>query len=266
MKNNETLQCSNSNRLRNGQRKQWVSSLTLVAVMVMAALHSSQAELREFTSADGRKIKAEILHGTTELVTIQLENGSQVSSKISVFSEDDQKFIKTWIETQPPKINFNFDIKYKKLKDSEKQSSTKSHKITVEKWYYELGFSSRNRIELDDLELRYRMFVQSEHEKGRSEKAIYIADGLLKVASMAPNAKANLNTTTVPLTTSKLKPEYEYKNGERDRLSDDLAGLWVKVFHDGKCVWEFKSPHKAVNDGTFTDSAALKIGEPKSKK
>ena len=131
---------------------------------------------------------------------------------------------------------------------------------------YELDFSSRNRIELENLELRYRMFVKSEHEKGRNEKAIYIADGLRKVASLGPNAKARLKTITVPLTTSKLKPEYEYKNGERDRLSDDLAGLWVKVFHGGKCVWEFKSPHKAVSDSSFTDSAALEIGEPKSKK
>ena len=116
MKTNEILERGSNFRLLIDQRKQWLSSITVMVVVIMATLHSSHAELREFSSADGRKIKAEILHGTSELVTIKLENGSQVSSKISVFSEEDQKFIKKWIETQPPKINFNFDVKYKKLK------------------------------------------------------------------------------------------------------------------------------------------------------
>ena len=265
MKKNEVSEKIGCSRTLAGRQMVWLLGLAAIALLVVAP-RPAHAEMRKFTSADGREITAEIQRGTAEQVTIKLENGKELTSKITVFSDEDQKYIRNWIKTQPPRIDYSFSLSYKRLKDGEKKRSTSSHNITVESWYYEMAVDNRSRVDLEDLEFRYRIFVQSEHEKGRNEKAMYISDGMVQVPSIVHNGRAKPRTKTVPLTKSKLKPDYEYKDGGRDRLSDEMVGLWVKVFHHGRRVWEFKSPHKAVNDGTFTDSEALEIGKPAPKK
>ena len=55
------------------------------------------------------------------------------------------------------------------------------------------------------------------------------------------------------MTTSKsqLDANYIYIDGEDSNKKDDLDGLWLKLFHNGKEVYEVKSSHAAVKNAKW---------------
>ncbi|MEM7147145.1 MAG: hypothetical protein AAF591_18660 [Verrucomicrobiota bacterium] len=217
-------------------------------------------EMRVFKNEAGAEIKAELMHGTADTVTIRMENGRELTTEIAKFSAPDQEYIREWIEKNPRAIDYHFDLRYEKKMTGKKERKTSSHEITEEDWVYDIMLENRSRVPVEGLEMRYRVYVQSEHVKGKNEKGIFVKDGKLALPTMDNGERKELRTISVPVMESNLRDGYVYKNGERHRQSDNVAGLWVKIFHDGRRVWEFQSPQKAVKDYPFTDSDAEKIG------
>jgi hypothetical protein len=222
----------------------------------------ARGELRTFKNAAGAEIKAEILYGTAEMVTIKLANGKDITTPIAKFSEEDQAYINEWIKTQPAKINYSFGLEIDKARiGDKKERQTKSHNVTEENWAYNLTLDNRTRARLEGLEIRYRMYVSSEHTNAKSGREVLIRDGILKVPVLTASESIKIQTKGVPLLKSDLKPDYVYKDGGRHRLSDDMAGLWVKVFHKGQRVWESTTSQKALKDFPFSDAEARDIGQ-----
>ncbi len=241
----------------------WLYSLAAAIVYLPLA----RAEYRTFTSKDGvRKIEAEIQSATGDTVTIQVKNGAVTTSRIDMFSKEDQEFIREWVKANPAPVNLNFAMTTGRSRVGKQNKNTNSHVVVVEDWAYDLNFENRTTAPVEDLELRYRIYVKSEHEEEKNEEGYYISDGIIKVVRMEPLGRQKLQTKTVPLLTSTLQPGYEYKDGRRNRASDDMVGVWVKVFKGGERVWEYKSATKATTDFIFTDEDALKIGTEKPKK
>jgi hypothetical protein len=250
---------------RGGKRQRLAGVLGYLVVMSVLFARVAGAEPRTFKNAAGAEIKAEILYGTADMVTIKMANGKELTTPIVKFSEEDQKFIHEWIKTQPPKINYNFGFKYEKTRKGKKERQTSSHEVAEESWAYDLTLENRSRAKMEGLEMRYRIYVSSEHTKKKNTKVILISDGMLKVPALDKGASKEMQTKTVQVLTSNLKDGYVYNDGGRHRLSDDLAGIWVKVFHKGQRIWEFESPQKALKDYPFTDSEAVSIGKKGAK-
>jgi hypothetical protein len=239
--------------------------MCLVAGVMFAGL--AGAEMRTFKNAAGAEISAEVLYGTAKMVTLKMANGKEVTTAIAKFSEEDQGFINEWIKTQPAKVNYSFGLELDKTRVGEKKErQTSSHDVTEENWAYDLTIDNRTRAALEGLEMRYRIYVESEHTDAKSGKKILIRDGILKVPALKASGNAKLRTESVPLLKSNLKSGYVYKDGGRHRISDDMAGLWVKVFHKGQRVWEYQTTQKALKDFPFTDAEAKDIGKSSSSK
>lgn len=235
-----------------------------------AATLPAKADFRAFTSSDGGKtIEAKIISANENEVTIEMKNGQVVTSAISRFSESDRKFIANWRESAPvgtAKMNFNCNPERVMLERNGKD--TNSHKIDEEWWVYELPLENRSNAPAIDVEVRYRIYVKSEHEEGKNQKEYYFGHGILPVAKIPPGERLKLRTIKVPIYKSSLKSGYEHKDGRRNRNADELVGIWVKVFtKDGEFLWETKTPGKATNDYFFSNEDALKItNEPEKKK
>lgn len=72
--------------------------LTLAA---LALLLAAPSEAREFTSADGRKIEAEVVAVKGETVTIRRSDGKDYTLGLALFSPADQAFLRSWKPTAP---------------------------------------------------------------------------------------------------------------------------------------------------------------------
>lgn len=242
----------------------------LFGIGIFAALAvPALADFRTFTSSDGGKtIEAKIVSATANDVTIEMKNGQVVTSSLSKFSEADREFVAKWLETAPAAdVKWNFACTPERVQVDKKRKDTNSHEVTEEWWAYDLPLENRSATPAVDVEIRYRIYVKSEHEEEKNKKEYYIGHGILKAAKIEPRGRAKLRTITVPVYKSSLKAGYEYKDGRRNRNSDELAGIWIKVFNkDGDFLWETKTPGKATSEYFFSNEDALKIGTEPEKK
>ncbi len=92
------------------------------AALVLAST-SVQAEIREWTSADGAKLKAEFVGssgaGATAMVKLKLEDGKIVNYAVSKLSEADRIFVKGNLPTDPSALAAEIDtLVLNKLKES----------------------------------------------------------------------------------------------------------------------------------------------------
>lgn len=235
-----------------------MSAFGIFAALAIPAM----ADFRTFTSSDGAKtIEAKIVSATATEVSIEMKNGQVVTSPLSKFSESDREFIAKWLETAPAAAApRNFACTPERVLVEKKRRDTNSHEVTEEWWAYDLPLENRGATPAVDLEIRYRIYVKSEHEEQKNKKGYYIGHGILPVAKIEPRGRAKPRTMTVPVLKSSLKAGYEYKDGRRNRNSDELAGIWIKIFtKDGDFLWETKTPGKAVNEDFFSNEDALKI-------
>lgn len=90
--------------------KQYV--LTGIGVLSLFAL-TSQAEMREWTSADGKKLEAEFVGtsgaGSTALVKLKLASGQTISYPIAKLSEADRIFVKSSLPDDPAALAGEID-------------------------------------------------------------------------------------------------------------------------------------------------------------
>ncbi|MEM8954186.1 MAG: hypothetical protein AAGD22_08555 [Verrucomicrobiota bacterium] len=199
-------------------------------------------EMRVFTNDAGAEITAELLYGTEDTVTIRMEGGRELTTEITRFSAEDQEYIREWIEEHPRPIDYHFDLRYEKKMTGKKERQTNSHEIKEEKWVYDVVLENRSRVLVEGLEMRYRIYVQSEHVEGKNEKEIFVKDGIIEVPAMENGERKEMRTVSVPVMESVLRDGYVYKSGDRKRQSDYVAGLWVKIFLDGQWIFVHSSP------------------------
>jgi len=103
-----------------------LNSKTLLASIGTACvlvLTSAQAEVREWTSADGRKMKAEFVGlsgaGTTAQVKLKLADGSVINYNIAKLSEADRIFVQGNLPSDPKALAASIDtLVMDKLKES----------------------------------------------------------------------------------------------------------------------------------------------------
>lgn len=106
---------SRKTQLMKIQRKFQSCSVMLAAVLGIGTLFSTvaQAEMKTWTSADGRTLQAEFV-GTTgagpnAMVKLKMENGSVIEYAISKLSEEDRLFVKGNLPTGPRALAAEID-------------------------------------------------------------------------------------------------------------------------------------------------------------
>lgn len=70
-------------------------------IAALACLLASPAPAREFTSADGRKIEAEVVSVKGEEATIRRSDGKEYTLGIALFCPADQAFLRSWKPAAP---------------------------------------------------------------------------------------------------------------------------------------------------------------------
>jgi len=227
-------------------------ALHLAASVVIICALPAQEAFRDFTNQSGQKLRAAIVSATNTDVVLKREDGSQVKGGISFFSQADQNYIAKWRSENQAAVNYEFDIQADKQRVS-RDKATEGTLITVyEVWKYAIHIENRSKsgvtgADVDQLEVHYNLIKTARSlakEAGATHRGL-VPSGpfLVKAGKVALGTaeylrKSDVETETIAINASELKPGWAYTDGSKGEKRDDLEGIAVKIVRNGKVIGE----------------------------
>jgi hypothetical protein len=227
--------------------------LPLLSAVLIAS--SIQAEMRTFTSPDGRTLEGEIVSATPDMVTLKLASGQTLAAPINKFSDSDQAFILSWRKENPQTIKYAFAAGYTKEKIDSRKSSSGATTITSEKWICKMKITNRSGETLENVKVDYDIYLR---EMGSG--VMRNTKGSATIASIKHLQELALATSPVTVESSQLSGGYYYTDGSRSRQKGSLEGMMISLSHEGKQVFQWTSPGAPAGGGTATGTAGSLFG------
>ncbi|MFT5467556.1 MAG: hypothetical protein ACI8UO_002661 [Verrucomicrobiales bacterium] len=223
----------------------------------------AHGEMREFTGANGKTLKAELVSHTEGNITMKLADGREITVLPNIFGPDDQLFIKGWLEKTPetvPVVKYNFRFEVDRKKVSGRTKTEGSYLIKNEKWVYEVQLTNLSRDTAKNLTVMYRQF-RSNHADGDSSafssaKSDWVTDkSEIKVAAAVDYGKR------IEFKTKEMKIDrVDYQYGNYD-YKDEIKGLMIRVVDaNGNVVSEWAEPVNTLKGKTWENTSAKKDG------
>ena len=149
---------------------------------VILASGWAQAEVREFTTKDGKAIFGEIVdyNVKTDVVKIKTDRGKMEETKGSTFLDEDFIYIRDWDAVRLFSQNAKFRIylnessskskwtKYRWLRHPGKKEATHTHTTDFNRLVYSMKFDNQTGYDLENVELKYCIY----YEQDRLDHAI----------------------------------------------------------------------------------------------
>lgn len=184
------------------------SLATFGAVLALA----STSFARTFTSADGSKTmdgKLTAVSVQNKTATIKRVDGKSITFPLSAVSSEDQTYIKDWYKGTAALRNLSVNIKQQDVKGTEtKTSNARRYTITSK---YALNIRSNAPFEVNDLDVKYRIFYKKDKEKSKDLELT--ADGSTKIDSLMARGEMMFTTDPVSLSVQKPLPAQQCKGG-----------------------------------------------------
>lgn len=225
--------------------------ITTAALALAAATVTATA--REFQDSFGRSINAELVShtgATSDTVKIN-KGGKELTVKVSLFSEGDQKFIRDWMSKTAPTLDYSFRV------DTAKTAADGA-KAHAEKITYDVKLTNQTREPVSNLRVEYRAYMMDytgggaagglrkwaakrfgkrsvENAVGKSEPVQKHVDGEVKI-----EGPLRFNQTAT-FTTSALRLDERDGGRFSDGYKDEILGVIVRVYDTaGKMVFEHR--------------------------
>ena len=238
-----------------------------LSLLLVLTVLPATAKPRTFTNQKGQKIKAEIVKVTGKKVTLKLTNGRNYTIPTKSLSLADQVFVEDWKKggsddadgssaAIPDDVNYRFEFEPDKKRFSKgSKGRVDSGEIKTDKWGYEVNLQNKSRVDLEGLEMSYRIYVDTEaSSKIGFDSPPKFYGGRTKVSSVADGAEVVVTTGPVPLVELELDPDFVFRDGSRNDLEDKIEGIWIKIWHGKKKVAEFKSNSSTVKKAKWADN------------
>lgn len=244
----------------------WIAAFAMFTPLCLLA------ETRTFTSTDGKEITAELTGVTAGKAQLNM-SGKNYAVPINRLSAEDQSFIKEWAKKN---ITYRLRI-YPVARDGLPPSSApttaairslrvprpellgdEEGKVTNK--YYLVDVNNNSSADLQKVSIEYRIFVRQRRPASSTSREaaveVFQVGDAMSVKEIVVGKKATLPTLPVGLIDSRAQHERvtttttEYDDGTTSsqtsrktinkRVDEDVAGIWVRVKHQGRVVAEFK--------------------------
>ncbi|HSJ04960.1 MAG: hypothetical protein ACAI34_14230 [Verrucomicrobium sp.] len=219
----------------------WLSSI-LTLGFCLGSTELLRADSRTFTSADGRKLVAEIVGATPDTVSLKLADGSTATLPLIRLAEEDREVIGQWRKANPQAIRYNFTVDWTDECVSGKKRARGNGPAIVEakeKWVCHFKVLNRSGMTLENVELRYQIHYVSVDGKAQTSEVV---KGRKAIPAVKFNDTAVVDSDVVELDVMQLAPGFTWADPKmRRKENDDIKGVVVTLYHDGKQVHEFVS-------------------------
>jgi|GEM_PF-1629354 len=227
---------------------------TVQAVFVLLCCCLACAQARTFTSKQGDQLDAEFVSLGGTIVTLKGADGKSYTIPLDGFSEKDQdyiryQFLKGMVGRESP---VNLKIRESKGKSSQKQDGP----VLLTTWDagYRISLENTTGIPLENLIVQYGVFKFAAEVAGEKSSSGEVQGGwgVEKVAFVAPRKTFEFDSRKLPMRDVKLKGNTVWEGGGKRRNTDDLEGLWVRVYWKDILLLEFKSSESALAKETWS--------------
>ncbi len=223
-----------------GERATMKYVLVFVCLITSAIGVLGATQYRDFTSTDGKTIKAVVKAYDAQKKTVTIERDNRKTAKVSitVFSEADQIYIREWEVLRSFSIEHLFKIsaKRKRVDNETAGSSDYNSRVEVEDTSYEIVLDNRSGVMMDGLELEYCIYYEQESIKSSGQvcdQGVYC--GKLSVASTASKSKVALQTEAVSTYIEEMDSNWSYIDDDGNPIKaknvqrGDVHGIWIRV-------------------------------------
>lgn len=231
--------------------------------------------MREFTSSSGSKLNGKILSATDSDVTLQLDNGREVTGGIVFFSKPDQEYIREWVEKNPVQISYDFEVDLSRERTDKRKATEGNVLALYETWRYKLNVENRSKsgtsgTSVDGLEIHYNLIktpkskAREGNQQNRSlspQGATLTKKGKIDLGKMEYLKEREVLTDTIPINHSELAPGWYYTDGSKDEANDEFDGIIVRIVKDGKTVFETTHGSSQVEKVKFLSPQGSSSGE-----
>ena len=200
----------------------------------------------------GQSIRLKLLSLQDNIVHIQMQNGRNAKTPLSVYNEASQAHIRQHFY-QRLLVPKNFDVKFSevRLPNKNRHLHTKgSMKITDFCRAYSISLKSHIPVPLHDIRLEYIVFhFQDVLDAVKStEGRIRRVKGQLKLANLDANAQQSLQTEPIDMSATKLLPHVPTLRGGARSTRDRLKGIWIKLYVGDQLVLEQSQPARLATN------------------
>ena len=220
-------------------------------------LSAGESTFRTFSDRQGREMNAKLTHVSGDDVYIERRDGLSTKLNISIFSKDDQDFIRNWDRKETLR---NDAIKVRFITDVEDQSGWEDSGggILRKTWKESYGIELTNESQLDlkNIRIKYLIFKFEDTmaAQKRSEGEVrYLTDETM-VPTLKARSKVRASTKKFPMLETKLAPGYRWVNGGKETSEDEMRGIWIKVFVGEILATEVSKPENLMRKESWPTS------------
>jgi hypothetical protein len=223
--------------------------LVLFFSLLSMVLVSSRAvaEVREFTTNDGKAIFGEITDydAKTDAVKIKTDQGKTIQTKASSFLDEDFMYIRDWDTVRLFSQNVNFRIylngpeslnkwaKFRWLERPGKVQPSKTHEIFLNRMGYEIKFSNETGYDLENVEIKYCIFYNQERLDWATEKKVTdlkVRPSVHRYAIVPEGINKKFSSNSIVLRRKEIQGSnqnnrFYFLEGEGRRIKSELIGI-----------------------------------------
>ncbi len=244
-----------------------------VCLLSTVACMQAAAQYRDFTSTDGKTIKAALkaYDAQKKIVTIERDNRKTSRVPITVFSKADQAYILEWDASKgfssASFLKIECDdmvVEKRKEKELEDVLYTGGHiekdfektVTTFERIAFEIQFQNTNNSELKDIRMEYQIYYeQSEliwEEKPEVKQKHF--SGEMAIPALPGKSKTLVTTESVEIHEDNVNPIPQFgedqRRGGKGEVHGIRARLYMKMSSGKEIMREFSFPEK-LSDKKF---------------
>lgn len=224
--------------------------LRTTCALLLISLNDAWAEVRTFTSPDGRTLQAEITAATPDRVSLKTAAGQPLVVPIDKFIPADQEHISEWRKANPVQIKYRFVADYTKSKAGSSKMKSYNETITTEQWECNMKITNQSGQTLEGVTVDYVIYYDNLE---RGNKVTRSKAGKADIGTMKSLQQIVVKTTPVELHSVQLEGGYYYTDGTRARQKETLNGMIIHVNHDGKKVFTWTSSGVPKGAGTTAE-------------
>ena len=220
-------------------------------------LRAGESNFRTFSDSQGREMNAKLIQVSGEDIYIERLDGLSTKVNISIFSKEDQEFIRDWDRKETIK---NDAIKARFITDVEGKSrwDNNGSGIVRKTWKegYKIELSNESQLDLKNIRIEYLVFKFEDAmaAQKRSEGEVRKISDETKIPTLRAGSTARVSTKKFPMLETKLAPGYKWESGGKETSEDEMRGIWIKVFVGEILATEASKPENLMRKESWPTS------------
>lgn len=205
----------------------------LIALWLVA---TTAAYGRTFTSTDGRTLEAELVRADVSNAVVKLQDGRETSVALSRLSQPDQDYVSDWIKSHPMEVHYSFAVEWSRDKLKSNHKKVGHINVTENQYIFHFKVTNRASVPLDKVDVHMQVYYKTQDQKYDVGQH---ADSKRTIPEIKAGQTVNIDSDPLTLDVTDLQGGWHYRDGSNSHNQDNVKGVAVTVYHNGKQVFEY---------------------------